>query len=71
MKLIEDGRIDKFIEDRYSSYTKGIGKEIVDGNVTLEQLSDYAMGLENVEVESGRQEYLEAIVNNVIFSKQE
>jgi xylose isomerase len=69
MKLIEDGRIDKFIEDRYSSYTRGIGKEIVDGNVTLEQLSDYAMGLENVEVESGRQEYLEAIVNNVIFSK--
>jgi xylose isomerase len=69
MKLIEDGRIDDFIENRYSSYTRGIGKDIVDGNVTLEQLSDYAMGLDQVDVESGRQEYLEAIVNNVIFSK--
>ena len=69
LKLIEDGRIDEFIENRYSSYTKGIGKEIVDGNVTLEQLSDYAMTLNEVEVESGRQEYLETIVNNVIFSK--
>ena len=69
MKLIEDGRIDEFIEHRYSSYTKGIGKDIVDGNVTLEQLSDYALTLDQVDVESGRQEYLEAIVNNVIFSK--
>ena len=25
-ELIEDGRIDQFIEDRYSGYTKGIGK---------------------------------------------
>ena len=69
LKLIEDGRIDEFVENRYSSYTRGIGKDIVDGNVTLEQLSDYALTLNDVEVESGRQEYLEAIVNNVIFSK--
>lgn len=68
-KLIEDGRIDEFIERRYASYKSGIGKDIIDGKVTLESLADYACKLDHVEVESGRQEYLEAIVNNVIFGK--
>ncbi len=69
VKLIEDGRIDKFIEERYSSYASGIGKDIVDGKATLESLSDYALSLtEDVKPESGRQEYLESIVNSVIFS---
>ncbi len=69
LKIIEDGRIDKFIEERYSSYNDGIGKKIVNNEVTLEELSDYALKLEDVKVESGRQEYLESILNNILFSK--
>ncbi len=66
-KIVEDGRIDTFVEDRYSSYKSGIGKAIVDGTTSLEALSDYAMGLTEIKVESGRQEYLETIFNNVLF----
>lgn len=66
-ELIEDGRIDNFVEDRYLSYNNGIGKEIVDGTATLESLTKYAWDLENIEVESGRQEYLESVINEILY----
>ena len=65
-KLIEDGRLDSFVEERYASWTKGIGKDIVDGKLDMKALSDYAVKMGDVEVDSGRQEYLESIVNSVI-----
>lgn len=67
-KIIEDGRIDKFVEERYASYKSGIGAKIVSGAATLEELSTYALSLEaDVKPASGRQEYLESIVNAVLF----
>ena len=69
VKLIEDGRIDAFVEERYSSYNSGIGLDIVNGTATLESLSSYALSLEDdVKPDSGRQEYIESVVNSVIFS---
>lgn len=67
-KLIEDGRLDEFVENRYASYKEGIGAEIISEKATLDSLSDYALSLKGeVKPESGRQEYLETIVNSVIF----
>ena len=67
-KIIEDGRIDEFVKERYASYESGIGKEIVDGKATLESLSDYALSLNVVkETKSGAQEYLESVVNQIMF----
>ena len=70
LKVIEDGRIDRFVEDRYSSWTKGIGKDIIDGKVGLEELEKYALEKGEVtdSLTSGRQEMLEAIINNIMFS---
>ena len=66
--LIEDGRIDKFIEDRYASFKTGIGAKIRAGETTLEELADYAEKLGAPELPgSGRQEYLESVVNQVLF----
>ncbi len=67
-KLIEDGRIDAFIAERYASYKSGIGAKIRSGETTLEELAAYAENLGAPELPgSGRQEYLEAIVNNILF----
>ncbi|MEG0035787.1 MAG: xylose isomerase, partial [Oscillospiraceae bacterium] len=63
-----DGRLDEFVKNRYASYNSGIGAEIVSGKASLEALSDYAMKFDTVSVESGRQEYLESILNNALFS---
>lgn len=67
-KIIEDGRIDSFVKERYSSFTYGIGEKIVNGTATLEELSDYALKADVVtERNSGRQEYLESIINDIMF----
>ena len=66
-KMIEDGKIDRFIKQRYSSYSTGIGKDIVDGKVGFKELEEYVLKLDKVEIASGRQEMLETIVNGYIL----
>lgn len=67
-KLIHDGKLDQFVSDRYASYNEGIGKKIVSGNVTIEELEEYALKMGDVKTNtSGRQEYLEGLVNQVLF----
>ncbi len=67
-QIIEDGRIDEFVKTRYASYNDGIGKSIREGKETLESLAAYAQNLEGVMPMSGRQEYLEAVLNDILFS---
>ena len=67
LALIEDGRIDQFVENRYRSYRSGIGAKIVAGQTSLKELADYALTVPDFTVESGRQEYLESVVNNILF----
>lgn len=66
-EIIADGRIDEFVKNRYSSYNSGIGKSIVDGTATLEDLERYTLENGEVKMESGRQEYLEAVLNSILF----
>ena len=69
-KLIEDGRLDEFKKNKYSSFASGIGAKIVSGLTDLKELSAYAEKLGKPELpESGKQEHLEAIVNQVLFGK--
>lgn len=65
-KLLEDKVFENFKEERYASYKKGIGKKISEKKITLEELSDYALSHDQIENASGRQEWLEAILNQYI-----
>lgn len=67
-QIINDGRIDSFVKERYSSYNSGIGKEIIDGNATLESLEKYTLENGEPKMTSGRQEYLESVINNILFN---
>jgi len=67
VRMIEDGRIDEFVAKRYASYKTGIGADILSGNASMKDLEAYALAKGNVASESGRQEYLEAIFNDVLF----
>lgn len=67
-QIIEDGRIDAFIKEKYASYEDGIGKKIREGKTNLRELSDKACEMKKPEnPASGRQEYLESIVNGILF----
>ncbi len=68
-KIIEDGRIDEFVTNKYSSFRNTeIGSKILSGDATLEELAAYAADKKNVETPiSGKQERLEGIINNILF----
>ena len=68
-RLIEDGRIDAFVKEKYASYESGIGEKIRNKTTNLKELAELAekMGAP-ANPGSGRQEYLESIVNNILFS---
>ena len=67
--IIQDGRIDAFIEERYSSYkTTEYGKKIRNGTATLAELAGIADGLGAPALPgSGRQEELQSILNQILF----
>ena len=68
--LIEDGRLDKFVENRYASYqSTELGKKILNKTSTLEELAAHAEKLGAPELPgSGSQEYLQHVVNDVLFN---
>ena len=66
--IIEDGRIDSFVKERYASYNSELGRSIHEGKATLEGLAAHAAKLKKPELPgSGRQEYLESIINEILF----
>jgi len=67
-KIILDGRLDRFVADRYASYESGLGRKIVDGTISIEELEAYALEQGDVKTDSGRQEYLESLINNLMFN---
>lgn len=56
----------KFRTDRYASFDTGKGKEYEEGKLSLEDLRAYAAENGEPAVISGRQEYLENIINRYI-----
>jgi len=67
-ELIEDGELDAFVEKRYESFKNELGKRIRSGNATLAELAAEAEKMGSCPTPaSGRQEYLESIVNRVMF----
>ncbi len=66
--IIEDGRLEQFIENKYSSFKSGMGKKIADRKTSLAELAEYAAKLGAPELPgSGNQEGLESIFNQILF----
>lgn len=65
-RIIEDGRLDQFVTDRYASWEQELGQQIINGQVNLLDLERHALAMGDVSVTSGRQEYLEGLVNTLL-----
>jgi xylose isomerase len=66
-RIRADGRMAEFVKKRYSSWDSGIGQRISEGKATFKDCEKHALKLGEVEnLESGRQEYLEALFNEFI-----
>ena len=66
-KMIQDGKFDKFVDERYQSFKTGIGSDIVAGKVGFKELEKYALENNSLKNTSGRQEVLEAMLNKYIM----
>ncbi|WP_038172460.1 xylose isomerase [Verrucomicrobium sp. BvORR106] len=64
--IIEDGRLDAFVKQRYSTFDNGIGAQIERGEVGFEELEAYTLKNGEPPIGSGRQEMLENLVNEFI-----
>lgn len=66
-EIRKDGRLQQFIKERYSSWDTGIGAKIEQGKVGFKELEQYALKMGEVKTnKSGRQEYLENLINEFI-----
>jgi xylose isomerase len=66
-KVRADGRIDEFVKNRYRSWDSGLGQRIEAGRASFTDCEKRALKLGDItELESGRQELLEAIFNESI-----
>jgi len=62
-----DGRLEAFVKNRYRSWDSGIGKKIESGKSSFKTLETYILKKGEVtKNESGRQEFLENLINEFI-----
>jgi xylose isomerase len=63
----KDGRLDEFVKNRYRSWDAGIGAKIESGKVGFKDLEAYILEKGDIDPnESGRQEFLEGLINEFI-----
>ena len=66
-KLIEDKVFENIITDRYSSFTTGIGKDIIEGKTDFKKLEKYALELPEIKNNSAQLEVIKATLNQYII----
>ena len=65
-KLKEERFFDDLKEKRYASFKEGIGASIVSDKEDLESLTDYAMKLKDIQLESSHIEYVKSCLNDYL-----
>lgn len=65
-RIIEDGTFDRFVDERYAGWSGGLGAEILSGKLDLAQIARHAHDATPPVPKSGRQEYLENLINRFV-----
>ncbi|WP_198405825.1 xylose isomerase [Chitinophaga caeni] len=65
-RILQESPYKQFRHDRYASFDSGEGKSFEEGHLTLEALRDYAEKHGEPAQRSGKQEWLENIINQYI-----
>jgi xylose isomerase len=65
-RIIEDGRLDAIIKQRYATFDSGIGAKIEKGEVGFAELEAYTLSNGEPFIASGRQEMCENLINEYL-----
>jgi len=68
-RLIQDRVFDNFIEERYQSFTQGIGLDIVNGNTDFHKLEQYALTA-HIDNQSSHHELIRGLLNQYILTNK-
>ena len=66
-RMINDGKIASFVKKRYSSFNSGDGAKFEKGEMSFEALAKLGANYGKAGITSGKQEYLENIVNQYLL----
>ncbi|UOR11438.1 xylose isomerase [Halobacillus amylolyticus] len=66
-KLYDDRVLEEIIEERYDSFGRGIGKEIVEGKANFHSLEDHALKLDAIPQKSGQLEKIKSTLNQYLL----
>ena len=66
-RIIESGFIDNLQKERYSSFEREIGKQILNNETDLDRLTKYALSIENINNKSSHIEYVKSRLNDFIY----
>jgi xylose isomerase len=64
--ILQNSEYKKLRTDRYASFDNGTGKDFENGKLTLEDLRNYAIANGEPKAISGKQEYIENLINSYI-----
>lgn len=67
-RLLKDKPLEKAVKQRYAGWDKGLGLDIERGKAGFRELEMYALDHAEPEPRSGRQELLENVLNEYIFT---
>jgi xylose isomerase len=65
-RIISDGMINAFKTQRYASWNTALGQKILSGKASLDEMEAYVLEKGEPALQSGRQEYLENVINQYI-----
>jgi xylose isomerase len=66
-RVLADGKLETFLADRYASYDSGYGRDIARGRIGFRELNQLVLKkLGEPKPRSGRQEYLENLLNSYL-----
>jgi len=65
-RMIKDKPLINFVKKRYSGWDKGFGKQIEEGKASFADCEAYIHKNGEPKLQSGRQEYLENIINDYL-----
>ncbi|SET46890.1 xylose isomerase [Salinibacillus kushneri] len=66
--LLDDQVLENVVQDRYDSYTEGIGLDIMEGKTDFHKLEEHALGLTEIHHKSGQLEKIKATINQYLLT---
>jgi len=66
-KMIQDKALESFVAERYASWNSALGRDILAGKATSESLEKWVIENGEPTHRSGRQEFLEIIINDYLL----